>query len=130
MHVVPVYVPVASVMPETLSQLHTSLRAYHVQPVGQLYYVPVVPVGAQQPPLPAEHFGPFAQSDFESQVNVNAIKFVGIIAIADNNPTFILGSNQGRKKHAEIWEFYKNKKGDSKRPFILGRYFFCLYHVF
>lgn len=68
-----------------------------MQPVGQLYRVPVVPVGAQQPPLPAVHIEPFTQSDFESQFNVNAIKFVGIIAIADNNPTFILGSNQGRK---------------------------------
>ena len=94
MHVVPVYVPVVSVMPETLAQLHTSSRELHVQPVGQLYCVPVAPVAAQQPPLPAWHNEPFAQSEAESQVNsAAAIKFVGIIAIADKKPTFVLGNN-------------------------------------
>ena len=94
MHSVPVYVPVVSIMPETLAHSHTSSLVFHVQPVGQLYCVTVLPVGAQQPPLPALQKSPFEQSEAESQVNsATAIKFVGNIATADKNPTFVLGNN-------------------------------------
>ena len=92
-----VYAPVRS---EALVELrwHNAVVVLYVQPLGQLYIVPVVPVGQQQPDVSVE-----THSVFEVQALIASACAVGVMLIASDKPTFRFGT-KWEIKNAENWD--------------------------
>ncbi len=80
-----VYAPVRS---EALVELrsHNAVVVLYVQPLGQLYIVPVVPVGQQQPNVSVE-----TQSAFEVQALIASACAFDVSPTANPKPTFRFG---------------------------------------
>ncbi len=93
-----VYVPAVSV-PDVLLRVQSFVRLFQLQPVGQLYVVPVV-VCLQQHGKEVEVI--FVQLDKLWQFDVNACAD-DVSPSASDKPTFRFGKERGNK-NAEIWD--------------------------